>query len=116
MSLNARTLITLLPGLLCACTSISSGLDAEVVSSMHYDGLRCEELVARRNSLAARHGEPELLEGGDKPGGRSAMLPPGLGTLLPDARSSDTKERRKALGEIEAMDRSIKRRDCTGAQ
>jgi hypothetical protein len=34
---------------------------------------------------------------------------------VPDARGRRAKERRKALGRIEAMDRSITRRECRGA-
>lgn len=102
-------------GWLAGCTSLSGGLDDEIVSSLQFDQIPCERLIAQRDALAAEHGDPTTLDPGQKPGARPALLPTGLGTLVPDARGRRAKERRKAFGRIEAMDRSITRRECRGA-
>lgn len=100
--------------LLAGCVNVAQSLEGEVVSSMQYDRMPCQQLVADRDALAARHGEPSTLDETQKPGARPAYVAVGLGTALPDARGADVKERRRALGQIEAMDHSIERRDCRG--
>ncbi|MVA98821.1 hypothetical protein GN330_16360 [Nitratireductor sp. CAU 1489] len=107
-----RWVLVALAGGVAGCSSLSSGLDDEIVSSLQFDQIPCERLVAERDALAAEHGDPATLDPGEKPGARPALVPTGFGTLVPDARSRDTKEHRKALGRIEAMDRSITRREC----
>jgi hypothetical protein len=99
---------------LAGCNNMAKSLENEVVSSMQYDRLSCQELVARRDGLAAVHGEPATLADNQKAGARPAYLPAGFGTAVPDARPVDVREKRRALGEIEAMDHSIERRDCRG--
>ncbi len=94
---------------LCGC--MSSALDDEIVSSMHYDSIACPDLIAQRNALAARYAitasGPALV-----PGERPKYLEPGVGMIVPDYRSASDKERGKAIGEVAAMDRSIARRKC----
>lgn len=111
----ARIALHCLPlAVLAGCNTMAQSLENEVVSSMQYDRLSCQELVARRDGLAAIHGEPATLADDQKAGARPGYLPAGLGTAVPDGRPSDLRERRRALGEIEAMDHSIERRDCRG--
>lgn len=107
--------LVVVAGALAGCTNLSGGLDDEIVSSLHFDQIPCDRLVAERDALAAEHGEPDALDPGEKPGARPALLPTGFGTLVPDARGRNAKQHRKALGRIEAMDRSITRRECRGA-
>ena len=94
---------------LCGC--MSSALDEEVVSSLHFDATACPDLIAQRDALAARYAitasGPALV-----PGERPKYLEPGVGMLVPDYRSASEKERGRAIGEVAAMDRSIARRKC----
>lgn len=106
--------ITMLLLATAACSSLPSNLDGEVVSSLAYDKTPCPDLVAQRNTLVARYGDPSTKSDDEKPGSRPAYVPVGAATVVPDMRSQSERDRRVALGEIDAMNRSIKRRACEG--
>lgn len=95
--------------LLVGCGGLTEALEEEVVSSLQYDTVECSQLVAQREALAARY---EITGRGDElePGKRPAYLPTGAGPFVPDLRAEQTRERRRAIGEVAAMDRSIQRR------
>lgn len=110
-----KTIVALMAALmLSGCGNFSQSLDSEIVSSMKYDGVDCKTLIADRKALAARYDIPAK-GGKTKPGQRPAYLVPGFGTMLPDVRGKQEKERRQALGELDAMDRSLERRRCVTA-
>ena len=99
-----------------ACSSLPDNLDNEIVSSLAYDKTPCPDLVAERNALLARYGDPATKRDDEKPGSRPGYIPVGAATVVPDMRSQSERDRRVALGEIDAMNRSIKRRACEGAR
>lgn len=109
-----RTLLVLPFLALAGCTGVAPVLDEEVVSSMDYDTTPCPDLVAWRDALAASHGLPSNSET-LVPGRRPFYVPQGAGTMVPDMRTPWTRDRSRAIGEIKAMDGSIKRRTCRGA-
>ena len=100
----------LLPVLLIAgCGGMTASLEEEVVSSLQYDSVECAALAEKRQSLAARYG---ITGKGDElePGKRPVYVPVGTGPFIPDLRGEKTRERKRAIGEVAAMDRSIQRR------
>lgn len=105
-------ILAVLTAILAGCSNLPQNLEEEVVSSIAYDKTPCPELVTRRNALVAQYGDPAKLPADEQPGSRPDYLPVGSATILPDTRSSAERDRRLALGEIAAMDRSIKRRAC----
>jgi hypothetical protein len=90
----------------CGTASIAGSEDANVASSLQFDGVACKQLVAERNALAARYGLPQDA----KPVFSSA--PTGFGTVLPDTRSAHKRDADRASGRIDAMNRSLIRRKC----
>lgn len=102
----------LLAAALSGCGNYTAALDSEYFSSLPYDATPCRDLIAQRNGLVARYGDPARLPKEEQPGARPRYLGTGLGTVLPDLRPAEVKERRRAQGEIAAMDRSIERRQC----
>ena len=106
--MRTTALTTLLCGLLagCAAGSIAAGEDANIASSLQYDSIACEPLLAERNALAARHGLPQ--------DARPAFsgTPTGLGAVVPDIRTANKREADRAAGRIDAMNRSLIRRQC----
>lgn len=100
----AAFLCALLAG--CGAGSIASNEDANVSSSLQYDSVACNLLLAKRDALAARHGlsqEARPVFSG---------TPTGLGTVMPDMRSANKREAEQAAGRIDAMNRSLIRRKC----
>lgn len=90
----------------CAAGSIASNEDANVASSLQYDTIACSSLIAQRNALAARYGLPQDA----KPG--FSKVPVGLGTVVPDMRNTRKRDTDQAAGRIDAMNRSLIRRQC----
>lgn len=93
---------------LSACTTLDQGREAEVINSIRYDDTPCPQLIAERNALAARHGLPVTIE--RTPRTESRFM--GVGPLIPDLRGEAAREQGMAIGQIDAMNRSITRRAC----
>ena len=87
-------------------TSMSERQDENVQSSLQYDDVPCDQLIANRNTLAQQSNLPVTAKATFS---NPAM---GLGPFTPDMRSKAQRDTDKASGEIEAMNRSIERRDC----
>ncbi|WP_246671974.1 MULTISPECIES: hypothetical protein [unclassified Mesorhizobium] len=80
--------------------------DEDVQSSLQYDDVPCDQLLAQRNQLARQNNLPVTA----KPGFSNPAM--GFGPFMPDVRSKAQRASNKASGEIDAMNRSIDRRDC----
>lgn len=93
----------------CGANSLAAGEDSDVQSSLQYDKVACGPLLSQRNALARRYGLPQDA----KP--VFSDLPTGFGTVVPDIRSTQQRDKQAAAGEIDAMNRSLTRRQCTGA-
>jgi hypothetical protein len=104
----ARAFVAALCGLLAGCGagSMATSEDANVASSLQYDGVACRQLIAERNELATRHG----LSRDARP--VFATAPAGFGTVIPDTRSADRRATDQAAGQVDAMNRSLVRRGC----
>jgi hypothetical protein len=88
-------------------------VDSEVVNSIRYDSVPCKTLIAQRDALVRTYGSPTALPADQQPGVRPILKQQPTGLLpVPDLRSTATRDRKKAYGKIEAMDRSIDRRQC----
>ena len=87
-------------------TSMSEQQDANVQSSLQYDTVPCDQLLAQRNGLAQQYN----LATKAKPTFSNPAM--GFGPFTPDMRSKAKRDTDKASGEIDAMNRSIDRRDC----
>ena len=104
MSLLAACLMT------AGCAnSLATGQDQNVQSSLQYDSVPCSQLLARRGQLTRQYQLPEDA----KP--VFAEPPVGLGLVLPDMRSRQRRDAERAAGEIDAMNRSLIRRQCIKA-
>ncbi len=93
----------------CGANSLAAREDSDVQSSLQYDKVACASLLSQRNALAQRNNLP--LDA--KP--TFTNVPTGFGTVVPDIRSSSQRAAQKAAGEIDAMNRSMTRRQCAGA-
>ncbi|TIU05300.1 MAG: hypothetical protein E5W44_26140, partial [Mesorhizobium sp.] len=87
-------------------TSMAERQDENVQSSLQYDSVPCEQLLANRNALAQQYNLPVTA----KPAFSNPAM--GFGPFTPDMRSRAQRDSDKASGEIDAMNRSIERRDC----
>ncbi len=87
-------------------TSMSERQDEDVQSSLQYDDVPCDQLIANRNALAQQNNLPVTA----KPAFSNPAM--GFGPFTPDVRSKAKRDSDKAAGEIDAMNRSIDRRDC----
>ena len=87
-------------------TSMAERQDENVQSSLQYDSVPCDQLLANRNALAQQYNLPVTA----KPGFSNPAM--GFGPFTPDMRSKAKRDSDKASGEIDAMSRSIDRRDC----
>lgn len=92
------------------CTTLDEGREAEVINSIRYDDTSCAQLIAERNALAARHGLSQTVQRTP----RTEAMFMGVGPFIPDLRGEETRERGLAIGQIDAMNRSITRRACEG--
>lgn len=93
---------------LAACTSFDAAREETVINSIPFDATPCPALQARRDALAARHGLPVLAERAPMDESRFT----GLGPLIADSRSQNQREIALANGTIDAMNRSLARRNC----
>jgi hypothetical protein len=87
-------------------TSTAERQDADVQSSLQYDSVPCDQLLANRNALAQQYNLPITA----KPDFSNPAM--GFGPFTPDVRSKAQRDSDRASGEIDAMNRSIERRDC----
>jgi hypothetical protein len=87
-------------------TSTAERQDADVQSSLQYDSVPCDQLIANRNALAQQYNLPVTA----KPDFSNPAM--GFGPFTPDVRSKAERDGDRATGEIDAMNRSIARRDC----
>lgn len=92
------------------CTTLNEGLEAEVVNSIRYDDTPCPQLISERNALAAQYGLSQTVE--RTPATESRFM--GVGPLIPDLRAEEVRQRNLAIGQIDAMNRSLTRRACIG--
>ena len=90
----------------CVCNSMSERQDDNIQSSLQYDTIPCDQLLAQRNGLAQQYHLPVDI----KPTFSNPAM--GFGPFTPDIRSKSQRDTDKATGEIDAMNRSIDRRDC----
>lgn len=86
--------------------SLVSRQDADVQTSLQYDKIECKKLISQRNAIASANG----VATDAKP--VFAETPLGLGPVLPDIRSTKKQSADKAAGQIDAMNRSLIRRQC----
>ena len=87
-------------------TSMSERQDEDIQSSLQYDDVPCDQLIANRDALAQQNNLPVTA----KPAFSNPAM--GFGPFTPDVRSKAQRDSDKASGEIDAMNRSIDRRDC----
>ncbi|OHV77554.1 hypothetical protein [Mesorhizobium sp. ORS 3428] len=87
-------------------TSMSERQDEDVQSSLQYDSVPCDQLVANRNALAQQYNLPITA----KPTFSNPAM--GFGPFTPDLRSKARRDSDRASGQIDAMNRSIDRREC----
>ncbi len=92
------------------CTTLNQGLEAEVVNSIRFDDTPCPQLIGARNALAVQHGLSPTVQ--REPASESRFM--GVGPLIPDLRGEDVRARNLAIGQIDAMNRSLTRRACIG--
>ena len=90
----------------CVGNSMSERQDANIESSLQYDTVPCDQLLAQRNGLAQQNNLPVTA----KPTFYNPAM--GFGPFTPDMRSKAQRDSDKAAGDIDAMNRSIERRDC----
>ena len=93
------------------CTnSVTVQREAEVYSSLPFDKVACSDLIRQRDALAARHGlAPDVAR---EPQAETSIT--GIGIIVPDVRSSNERDKARAIGEITAMNKSMTRRQCDG--
>lgn len=101
-------IVTLVLTGLAACTTLDEGREAEVINSIRYDDTPCAQLIADRNALAAQHSLSANVQ--RTPQTESRFM--GVGPLIPDLRGQDARAQGLAIGQIDAMNRSITRRAC----
>jgi hypothetical protein len=90
----------------CMGSSMSERQDQDVQSSLQYDDVPCDQLLAERNGLAQQY----HLSTDAKPSFSNPAM--GFGPFTPDVRSKSKRDTDLASGKIDAMNRSIERRDC----
>lgn len=90
----------------CMGNSMSERQDQDVQSSLQYDSVPCDQLLAQRNRLAQQY----HLSTDAKPSFSNPAM--GFGPFTPDMRSKGKRDTDLASGKIDAMNRSLERRDC----
>ena len=90
----------------CMGSSMSERQDENIQSSLLYDSVPCDQLLAQRNGLAQQY----HLSTDAKPSFSNPAM--GFGPFTPDMRSKSKRDTDLASGKIDAMNRSIVRRDC----
>jgi hypothetical protein len=106
MRWNLIVLASCLAAAGCVGNSTSERQDDNVQSSLRYDGVPCDELLAQRDGLAQQYNLSTQV----KPTFSNPAM--GFGPFTPDIRSQRQRDIDRATGEIDAMNRSINRRDC----
>jgi hypothetical protein len=96
-----------------SCADMRANTDSEVVNSMRFDTVPCATLMKERDELVRTYGSPASLPPDKQPGIRPILKQQPMGMFpVPEYRSKKTVEQRRAWGRIEAMNRSIERRQC----
>jgi hypothetical protein len=90
----------------CMGASMAERQDANVQSSLQYDTVPCDQLLAQRNGLAQQY----HLSLNAKPTFSNPAM--GFGPFIPDLSSKTKRDADMASGKIDAMNRSIDRREC----
>jgi len=90
----------------CMGSSMSERQDANIESSLQFDTVPCDQLLAQRNGLAQQY----KLSVDAKPTFSNPAM--GFGPFTPDVRSKNQRDVDEATGRIDAMNRSIARREC----
>jgi hypothetical protein len=112
-SLAGVVVMMVLAASVAACSDMRADVDSEVVNSVRYDEVPCKTLISERDALVTTYGSPGNLPADQQPGVRPILKQQPTGLFpVPDFRSTATRERKKAYGKIEAMNRSINRRQC----
>lgn len=93
----------------CGSNSQVEHQERNIMSSLPYDSVPCNALLAKRQALMQRYN----LGADAKP--IVSEMPLGLGPMVPDMRSKERKASEQARGEIDAMNRSMVRRKCIPA-
>jgi hypothetical protein len=106
MRWNMLVLASCLAATGCVGNSTSERQDANIESSLQYDTVPCDQLLAQRDGLARQYNLSPTV----KPTFSNPAM--GFGPFTPDVRSKAQRDTDKATGEIDAMNRSIGRRDC----
>lgn len=88
----------------CGANSIVSREEAEMVVSIAYDDVPCQQLAGQRNGLARQAGVSTDAKVTFSP------VWAGFGTVVPDYRSQAQREQAVAVGKIAAMNDSLARR------
>lgn len=91
----------------CMENSLAERQDANIQSSLQYDTVPCDQLLAQRNGLAQQY---HLSAQTAKPTFSNPAM--GFGPFMMDTRSKNQRDAEAASGKIDAMNRSITRRDC----
>lgn len=107
----AERLVTMIAALVlsgCGSNSLQAGREEAIISSIRYDHMSCEESVAQRNRLAVTYGLAADVK--REPGKESSTI--GLSPIIPDLRSRKSAEVELAIGQITAMNESMRRRRC----
>ncbi|MCV3205907.1 hypothetical protein OHD62_04845 [Mesorhizobium sp. YC-39] len=90
----------------CAGSSLAERQDENVESSLQFDSVPCDQLLVQRNALAQQYRLPQDA----KPSFSNSGV--GFGPFTPDVRSKTQRDAEQASGRIDAMNRSITRREC----
>jgi hypothetical protein len=106
--LKAMVAAVMALGLAGCAGSLTANIEDEIVNSIRYDALSCEQLVGERNRLAAQFG----LSRDTRRTPLTESQTTGAGPFLPDMRGPDERRRATAIGALDAMNRSLQRRNC----
>ncbi len=106
MRWNMMVLVSCLAVTGCMGSSMAERQDQDVQSSLQYDSVPCDQLLAQRNGLAQQYN----LSTDAKPSFSNPAM--GFGPFTPDTRSKSKRDVDQASGKIDAMNRSIVRREC----
>ncbi|GLS38950.1 hypothetical protein GCM10010869_45470 [Mesorhizobium tianshanense] len=106
MRWNILVLASCLASAGCVGNSMSERQDADVRSSLQYDSVPCDQLLAQRAGLARQYRLPVDA----KPSFSNPAM--GFGPFTPDMRSKSKRDSDQARGKIDAMNRSMARREC----